>query len=164
MVSENSMGCLGNLMSSSHQNFKLLVAREGGIECLKNYWKAAPSVWHFEDEVRLLTNKASSRFITEAFISRSTVGEVLSFEVSKVKSAVASTVYKLGSCTKMRKELDEAPVVQSNKCQHKRHNIVVVIVRDSEPRGQISQSLKLAGGWTKMPYITKLFQKPEVVA
>ncbi|KAJ4974854.1 hypothetical protein NE237_008028 [Protea cynaroides] len=110
MAQENSIGCLGNLVSSSDQGLKLLVAREGGIECLKNYWEAAPSVRNLEDAVGLLTNMASSRVIAEALISEGFLPRlvaVLSCEVSKVRIAAARAVYELGFCTKTRKELGE---------------------------------------------------------
>ncbi|KAJ4967323.1 hypothetical protein NE237_019172 [Protea cynaroides] len=60
MAQENVTGCLGNLVLSSDQDLKLLVAREGGIECPKNYWEAAPSVCNLEDAVGLLSGRISS--------------------------------------------------------------------------------------------------------
>ncbi|KAJ4945402.1 hypothetical protein NE237_014184 [Protea cynaroides] len=57
---ENATSCLGNLVSSSDQDLKLLVARESGIKCPKNYWEAAPSVRNLEDVVGLLSGSISS--------------------------------------------------------------------------------------------------------
>ncbi|KAJ4945398.1 hypothetical protein NE237_022052 [Protea cynaroides] len=49
MAQENATSCLGNLVSSSDQDLKLLVARESGIKCPRNYWEAAPSVRNLKD-------------------------------------------------------------------------------------------------------------------
>ncbi|XP_043706234.1 U-box domain-containing protein 13 [Telopea speciosissima] len=111
MAQEKSIGCLGNLVSADDQTLKLLVAREGGIECLKNYWDAAPSVQSLEDAVGLLTKMASSRPIAEALVSEGFIPRlvaVLSCGVSGVRIAAARAVYELGFCNKKKKELGES--------------------------------------------------------
>lgn len=109
VAQENAIGCLCNLVSGD-DNLKLLVAREGGIECLKNFWDSAPSVWSLEVAVELLRNLGSCPRIAEVlvsdgFLSKTTA--VLNCGVLGVRIAGAKAVYDMGFNTKTRKELGE---------------------------------------------------------
>ncbi|KAL6972983.1 hypothetical protein U1Q18_027157, partial [Sarracenia purpurea var. burkii] len=108
---ENSIGCLCNLVSESEDDqLKLLIAREGGIESLKNFWDSSSTVRSLEVAVELLRNLASCPPIAEVlafdgFPNR--LVSVLSCGVLGVRSAAAKAVYELGFNTKTRKELGE---------------------------------------------------------
>ncbi|KAE8710625.1 Long chain base2 isoform 1 [Hibiscus syriacus] len=60
LAQENSIGCLCNLVSGD-SNLKLLIVKEGGIECLKNFMDSSPNPkgleWGFR--VRIAAAKAA---------------------------------------------------------------------------------------------------------
>lgn len=109
LAQENSIGCLCNLVSGD-ENLKLLVVKEGGIECLKNFWDSAPSGRSLEVAVELLMHLASCPPIAEVLVSDGFVNRVLtacSCGVLGVRIAAARAVYELGFCSKTRKEMGE---------------------------------------------------------
>lgn len=60
LARENSIGCLANLVPDD-ESLKLLVARNGVIECLKNFWNSSsPNEKSLEVAVELLRHLASS--------------------------------------------------------------------------------------------------------
>uniref|UniRef100_A0A5B7B0K4 Putative ARM repeat superfamily protein isoform 1 n=2 Tax=Davidia involucrata TaxID=16924 RepID=A0A5B7B0K4_DAVIN len=107
---ENAIGCLCNL-TSEDQNLKLLIAREGGIESLKNFWdSSAPTVRSLEVAVELLRNLATCPPIAEVLVSNGFINRlvsVLSCGVLGVRIAAARAVYEMGFDTKTLKELGE---------------------------------------------------------
>lgn len=116
LAQENAIGCLCNLVADD-ENMKLLVAKEGGIMCLKNFWdSASSSVGSLEVAVDLLRHLASRQPIAEVlvphgFISR--LAGVLNCGVLGVRIAAAGAVYELGFCTKTRKEFGEYGCIAS---------------------------------------------------
>ncbi|KAF8400030.1 hypothetical protein HHK36_015904 [Tetracentron sinense] len=110
LAQENAIGCLCNLVSED-ESLKLLVVREGGIECLKNFWDAAPTVRSLEAAVGLLRDLSSCRPIAEVLVSSGFIPRllvVLSCGVSGVRIASARAAYGLGFSTKTRKEMGES--------------------------------------------------------
>ncbi|KAF8408466.1 hypothetical protein HHK36_007620 [Tetracentron sinense] len=110
VAQENAIGCFCNLVSED-ESLKLSVAREGGIESLKNFWDADPTVGRFEAAVGLLRNLASCRTIAEVLVSNGFIPRlvgVLSYEASSVRIAAARASYELGFNTKTRKEMGES--------------------------------------------------------
>ncbi|GAB4845788.1 hypothetical protein Ancab_039197 [Ancistrocladus abbreviatus] len=106
---ENAIGCLSNLVRNE-ESLKVLVAREDGIESLKNYWDSTPVGPGIEPAVELLKNLASYQPIGEVlvlggFISK--LAGVLSCGVLGVRIAAAGAVYELGFSSKSRKEVGE---------------------------------------------------------
>ncbi|KAF9607354.1 hypothetical protein IFM89_033942 [Coptis chinensis] len=113
LAQENSIGCLCNLVSKD-EHMKILVCKEGVIECLKNYWDGATSSRSLEVAVGLLLNLASCRPIAEVIVSKGFIPRVvalLSCEVSGVRVAAVRAVYELTFSTKQRKEVGEAGCV-----------------------------------------------------
>ncbi|XAR67859.1 hypothetical protein NMG60_11002788 [Bertholletia excelsa] len=109
LAQENAIGCLCNLVSEDDQ-LKLLVAREGAIESLKNFWDAAPSVGSLEVAVELLRKLASCAPIAEVIVSDGFINRVVSVlncGVLGVRIAAAKAVCELGFSTKTRRELGE---------------------------------------------------------
>ncbi|RVW31982.1 hypothetical protein CK203_097473 [Vitis vinifera] len=110
VAQENAIGCLCNLVSED-QSMRLLVAREGGVECLKTFWDSAPSVYSLEVAVGLLKNLASCRTVAEAIVSEDFIGKlkgVLSCGAVGVRIAAAGAVHELGFSSRTRKEMGEA--------------------------------------------------------
>lgn len=109
LAQENAIGCLSNLISGD-DNLKLLVAREGGIECLKNFWDSAPVLRSLEVAIELSRNLALCRPIAEVLVSDGFLNRiiaVLNCGVLGVRIAAAKAVYDMGFSTKTRKELGE---------------------------------------------------------
>ncbi|KAK3042517.1 hypothetical protein RJ639_000241 [Escallonia herrerae] len=109
LAQENAVGCLCNLVTGD-ENLKLLVAREGGIECLKNFWDSAPVVRSLEVAVELLRSLASCPPIAEVLVLEgflSKIVAVLNCGVLGVRIAAAKAVYVMGFNAKARKELGE---------------------------------------------------------
>ncbi|KAI8020390.1 Vacuolar protein 8 [Camellia lanceoleosa] len=75
---ENSIGCLCNLVSDDDDQLKLFIAREGGIESLKNFWDSAPTPRSLEVAVELLRNLASCPLISEVLVSDGFVNRIVS--------------------------------------------------------------------------------------
>ncbi|OVA17412.1 Armadillo [Macleaya cordata] len=110
VAQENSIDCLRNLVSED-ESLKLLVVREGGVECLKNFWDSAPMGRSFEVAVGLLRNLASYRPIAEVLVSEGFIPRLvgaLNSGVSSLRIAASRAVYELGFSTKTRKEIGES--------------------------------------------------------
>lgn len=109
LAQENAIGCLSNLVSGD-DNLKVLVAREGGIECLKNYWDSVPVVASLEVGVDLLRNLVSCPLIAEVLASDGFLNRViavLNCGVLGVRIVAARAVCDMGFNTKTRKELGD---------------------------------------------------------
>lgn len=109
LAQENAIGCLNNLVVKD-DNLKLLIAREGVIESLKNYWDSVNSVQNLEVAIVMIQILASCPLIVEnlvadGFLNR--VAGVLSCGVLGCRIAAAKAVYELSYNTKTRKELGE---------------------------------------------------------
>ncbi|GMH23462.1 hypothetical protein Nepgr_025305 [Nepenthes gracilis] len=118
LAKENAFGCLSNLVSND-VSLKILVAREGGIESLKNYWDSTPAGWSMQTAVELLRNLASLHPVGQSLISEGFIGKVmaaLSCGILGVRIAAAGAVYELGFSSKSQKEIGEcgsvAPLVR----------------------------------------------------
>ncbi|KAK6924617.1 Armadillo [Dillenia turbinata] len=112
---ENAIGCLGNLVSGD-ENLKILVIREGGVECLMNFWDGEPPIRSLEVAVDLLKNLATSPQVGEVLVSKgfiSRVAGVLNCGVLGVRIAAAKAVFELGFSTKTRKEIGECGCVSN---------------------------------------------------
>ncbi|KAJ9140114.1 hypothetical protein P3X46_030796 [Hevea brasiliensis] len=113
LAQENAIGCLCNLVKGD-ENLKLVIVKEGGIECLRNFWDSAPPVRSLEVAVDLLRHLASSQVIAEKLVSDLFIVrlvEVLNCGVLAVRIAAAMAVYELGFNTKTRKEMGECGVI-----------------------------------------------------
>ena len=113
LAQENSIGCLCNLVSEN-QNMKILVAEEGGIECLKSFWESALSGCSLEVAVGLLRNLASCRTVAKTLVSHDFVGKLkgaLSSGAVSVRIAAAGAVYELGFSSKSRKLIGETELI-----------------------------------------------------
>lgn len=107
LARENAIGCLCNLVSED-ESMKILFVREGGIECLKNFWDATSTVNQVAAE--LLLNLASCAPIAELLVSDGFIARLvvaLKSGVLGVRIAAARTIYELGFSTKTRKEMGE---------------------------------------------------------
>ncbi|XVF54750.1 hypothetical protein PTKIN_Ptkin05aG0206500 [Pterospermum kingtungense] len=110
LAQENCFSCLCNLVSGD-ENLKLLTVREGGIECLKNFWDSSPSPKSLEVAVELVRHLASCPLIAEALVAEGFVARlvaVLNSGVLGVRIAAARAVYEIGFNSKTRKELGES--------------------------------------------------------
>ncbi|CBI15733.3 unnamed protein product, partial [Vitis vinifera] len=106
---ENAIGCLCNLVSED-ENLKLLVAREGGIQCLKNFWDSVGAVGSLEIAAEFLRHLALCPSIAEVLVSDGFIGRLmvlLNCGVVGVRIAAAKAVDALGFSTKSRKEMGE---------------------------------------------------------
>ncbi|KAK6262004.1 hypothetical protein QUC31_007820 [Theobroma cacao] len=109
LAQENSIGCLCNLVSDD-ENLRLLIVKEGGIECLKNFWDSSPNPKSLEVAVELVRRLASCSPIAEALVADGFVARlvaVLNCGVLGVRIAAARAVYELGFNSKTRKEMGE---------------------------------------------------------
>ncbi|GLT83840.1 hypothetical protein SLE2022_021090 [Rubroshorea leprosula] len=113
LAQENAIGCLANL-ASDDQNLKLLIAKEGGIECLNNFWDSSPTEKSLEVAVELLRHLASCPPIAEVLVSDGFIARVvavLNCGVLGVRIAAAQAVYELGFSSKTRREMGECGCV-----------------------------------------------------
>ncbi|PPS14200.1 hypothetical protein GOBAR_AA06365 [Gossypium barbadense] len=109
LAQENSIGCLCNLVSDD-ENLKLLIVKEGGIECLKNFWDSSPNPKSLEVAVDFVRQLASSPHIADALIAEDFIPRLesaLNCRVLAVRIAAARAVYVLGFNSKTRKEMGE---------------------------------------------------------
>ncbi|KAI9079632.1 hypothetical protein K1719_038253 [Acacia pycnantha] len=119
IAQENAIGCLSHLISDD-ESLKLMSVKEGGIECLKNFWDSVPSVHSLEVAIELLISLASSPPISEVLISDGFIPRlagVLRCGVLRMRIAASRAVYALGSSTtKAKKEMGEfgciTPLIQ----------------------------------------------------
>ncbi|MCE3215896.1 hypothetical protein HAX54_004018 [Datura stramonium] len=109
LAQENAISCLCNLISRDN-NMKLMVAREGGIESIKNFWDSAPSVQSLEAPVLMLRTLAACPSVAEVIVDYEFLPRivgVLNCGVLGVRIAAAKAIYDLGYNTRTRKELGE---------------------------------------------------------
>nr|XP_004298537.2 PREDICTED: vacuolar protein 8 [Fragaria vesca subsp. vesca] len=110
LAQENAIGCLSHLVSDSESQ-KVLVFREGGITCLKNFLDSGcGNNRSLEAAVELLTHLASCSLIAEAIVAEGFVTkivEVMNCGVLGVRIQAAKAVYELGFCSRTRKEMGE---------------------------------------------------------
>ncbi|PKI37087.1 hypothetical protein CRG98_042521 [Punica granatum] len=110
LAQENAFGCLHNLVSND-ENLKLLVVREKGIECLKDYWDSSPSDNRgLEVAIELLTQLASYQPIGEVLVSDGFIPRLctaLSCGAMGVRVAAALCIYELALSPKTKKEIGE---------------------------------------------------------
>ncbi|CAA0806898.1 ARM repeat superfamily protein [Striga hermonthica] len=109
LAQENSIGCLCNLVSGN-DNLKLLVAREGIIENLKNLADSASTAQNLEVVARMVSTLASCPNIAESLVANGFVDRVLnmlSSGVLGVRIAAANALCDLGYNNKIKKELGE---------------------------------------------------------
>lgn len=115
LARENAIGCLSNLVYND-ETLKVLVAREGGVENLKNYWDSTPVGRGLEPAVELLKNFSSYHPIGEVLIFQGfplRLLPLLNCGVLSVRIAAAGAVYELGFCSKARREMGECGCVSA---------------------------------------------------
>lgn len=115
LARENAIGSLSNLVCND-ETLKVLVAREGVVESLKNYWDSIPIGRGLEPAVELLRNLASYHTIGEVLISEGfslRLLPLLNCGVLTVRIAAAGAVYELGFCSKARREMGECGCVSA---------------------------------------------------
>lgn len=105
--------CLSNLVSQD-ESLKFIVAQEGGIQCLKSFWDAAPGVQSLEVAMELFTKLASCRSIGKALVSEGFLPKLcglLNCAAASVRMAAAGAIYELGFNSKTRKEMGDAGII-----------------------------------------------------
>ena len=104
------LACLSNLVRDD-DDLRLLVARKGGIDCLKTFWDDSGVVAKsLEVAVEFLSNFASEERLIELIISNGflfRLVRVLNCGVLSVRIHAANTIYKMGYNEKTRKELGD---------------------------------------------------------
>ncbi|KAH6807828.1 ARM repeat superfamily protein [Perilla frutescens var. frutescens] len=109
LAQENSIGCLCNLVSWDDE-LKLLVAREGGIEMLKDIWNSAPRGQSVEVVVEMVRALASCPNLAEFLVANGFLNRVvgaLSCGVLGARISAAKALCHLAYNSKIRKELGE---------------------------------------------------------
>nr|GMD60452.1 vacuolar protein 8 [Ipomoea batatas] len=114
LAQENAIACLSNLISGDDDNLKLLIAKEGGIESLKNFWDSAPSLQSLEFPIQMVGALSSCSLIAGAIVENgflSRIVGVLSCGVLGVRIAAARALYEIAaagySSSRTRKQLGE---------------------------------------------------------
>ncbi|XP_004501737.1 uncharacterized protein [Cicer arietinum] len=115
LAQENAIGCLANLISED-ESMRILAVKEGGVECLKNFWDSAPMIQSLEVAVEMLRHLGTNGAIGEVLVGEGFVGRVigvLNCEVLTVRIAAARAIYALGlnGGGKTRKEMGECGCV-----------------------------------------------------
>ncbi|KAL5074979.1 hypothetical protein RYX36_013963 [Vicia faba] len=115
LAQENAFGCVANLISED-EGMRVLAYKEGGIECLKNFWDSAPMTQSLEVGVEMLRYLAMMGPIAEVLVAEGFIGRVmgvLNCEVLTVRIAAARAVYAMGlnGGNKTRKEMGECGCV-----------------------------------------------------
>ncbi|KAL5979243.1 hypothetical protein ACLOJK_019141 [Asimina triloba] len=114
---EHAIGCFCNLVSEDDDDsLRVLVVKEGGIECLKNYWDGTQDERSLEVAVGLLRNLCSCRSIAEVLASVGFVPRavgVLNCGAVSVRIAAARAVYGLAFSLKTRKEMGECGCISN---------------------------------------------------
>ncbi|GMI76670.1 hypothetical protein like AT5G50900 [Hibiscus trionum] len=109
LAQENSISCLCNLVSGD-SNSKLLIVKEGGIECLKNFLDSSPNPKGLEVAFELIRHLSSLHPIAESLVADGFIARLvsaLSCGASGVRIAAAKAVFELGFSSKTRKEMGE---------------------------------------------------------
>ncbi|CAA2966490.1 Armadillo repeat VAC8 [Olea europaea subsp. europaea] len=105
LAQENSIGCLCNLISGD-DDLKLFLAREGGVECVKNIWDSAPTPRNLEVVVQMVSILASCPLISEVLVANDFLNHVigvLNCGVLEVRIAAANTVFDLAYSIKIQR-------------------------------------------------------------
>ncbi|XP_058103000.1 uncharacterized protein LOC131246666 [Magnolia sinica] len=114
---ENAIGCLCNLVSENDDDsLKVLVMKEGGIECLKNYWDGTPAGRSLEVAIGLLRNLCSCRSVADVLASVGFVPRAvgaLNCGAVTVRIAAARAVHELAFSGKTRKEMGECGCISN---------------------------------------------------
>lgn len=111
LFQERAIGCLNNLMlDDNSDDIKLLIAREGVIEALNNFWDSPNSAENLEvaiDMIQILgSNPLIAEFLYEnGFLKR--VTQMISCGVLGARISAAKAVFELAYNTKTRKEAGE---------------------------------------------------------
>ncbi|KAJ6970843.1 hypothetical protein NC653_035194 [Populus alba x Populus x berolinensis] len=123
LAQENAIGCLCNLVKED-ENLKLLIVKEGVVECLRNFWDSCPPARSLEVAVELLRELASNQAIAEGLVSDGFVVRlvaVLSCGVLGVRVAAARAIFELGFIMKTRKLIGElgciSPLIKMLDCK-----------------------------------------------
>ncbi|KAK8586529.1 hypothetical protein V6N13_010119 [Hibiscus sabdariffa] len=118
LAQENSIGCLCNLVSND-SNLKLLVVKEGGIQCLKNFLDSSPNPKGLEVALEFIRHLSSLHPIAESLVADGFIARLVSAlnsGASGVRIAAAKAVFELGFSSKTRKEMGEcgctAPLIE----------------------------------------------------
>ncbi|KAL4325172.1 hypothetical protein GQ457_11G029460 [Hibiscus cannabinus] len=118
LAQENSIGCLCNLVSND-SNLKLLVFKEGGIQCLKNFLDSSPNPKGLEVALEFIRHLSSLHPIAESLVADGFIARLvfaLNSGASGVRIAAAKAVFELGFSSKTRKEMGEcgctAPLIE----------------------------------------------------
>ncbi|RWR80087.1 armadillo segment polarity-like protein [Cinnamomum micranthum f. kanehirae] len=110
LAQENAIGCLCNLISDDgDESLKMLVLREGGVECLKNLWDGA-SDRCLELALGLLRNLGRCRRIADLLLSEGFMPRVagaLNYGAVGVRMAAARAASDLGYSVKAKREMGE---------------------------------------------------------
>ncbi|KAK8583791.1 hypothetical protein V6N13_109188 [Hibiscus sabdariffa] len=109
LAQENSIGCLCNLVSND-SNLKLLIVKEGGIECLKNFLDSSPNPKGLEVALEFIRHLSSLHPIAESLVADGFIARLvaaLNSGASGVRIAAAKAVFELGFSSKTRKEMGE---------------------------------------------------------
>lgn len=117
LARENAIGCVANLISED-ESMRVLAVKEGGVECLKNYWDSVTMIQSLEVGVEMLRYLAMTGPIDEVLVGEGFVGRVigvLNCDVLTVRIAAARAVYAMGlnGGNKTRKEMGECGCVPS---------------------------------------------------
>ncbi|XP_010929628.1 uncharacterized protein [Elaeis guineensis] len=114
LAQENAIGCLCNLASGEEgESLKLAIFKDGGLDCLKNYWESGGSGndRRLEPAIGLLRNLASFRYIAEVATSAGFLAHVivaLDSTTSGTRAEAARAISELAAVGKTRKELGDA--------------------------------------------------------
>ncbi|KAG1370185.1 protein spotted leaf 11 [Cocos nucifera] len=114
LAQENAIGCLRNLAAGEEgESFKLAIFKDGGLDCLKNYWESGGSGndRRLESAIGLLCNLASFRYIAEVATSAGFLPRVivaLDSTTSGTRAEAARAISELAAVGKTRKELGDA--------------------------------------------------------
>ncbi|MQL87466.1 hypothetical protein Taro_020001 [Colocasia esculenta] len=106
---ENTIACLRNLSSGEGQDFKFSIYREGGVDCLKNYWDIDGRI--LEPAAGLLRNLASCKHISDHLVAAGFVARAvaaLSSGSAATRTEAARAVHELANgSNKAAKEIGE---------------------------------------------------------
>ncbi|KAK1319363.1 hypothetical protein QJS10_CPB04g00149 [Acorus calamus] len=112
---ENSIGCLCNLASDEgDQEIKLLIVRSGGIDCVRDYWDAAPSPSErcLEPAAALVRNLSMYKYVAEIVVSAGFVARLVAVlekgSTPGARSAAAGAIYEAAYDAKTKRGFGEA--------------------------------------------------------
>ncbi|KAJ6969405.1 hypothetical protein NC653_034050 [Populus alba x Populus x berolinensis] len=121
LAQENAIGCLCNLVKED-ENLKLLIVKEGVVECLRNFWDSCPPARSLEVAVELLRELASNQAIAEGLVSDGFVVRLVAVlscgvlvAVEEKEAAAKSIVIACVACCGHLKKLMEMDVEGSKK-------------------------------------------------